>query len=48
MNTVRAWLASGVHSDDMVEGGLVEAGNSVFLGDRVVDPGAGCGEGEDH
>ena len=33
--------------DDLVEGGLVEAGDSVFFSDRVVDPGAGCGEAQD-
>jgi hypothetical protein len=34
-------------SDDLVEGGLVEAGDSVLLGDRVVNPGAGCSEAQD-
>jgi hypothetical protein len=34
-------------SDDLVEGRLVEPGDSVFLSDRIVDPGARCGEGED-
>src|SRR5512133_4382089 len=34
-------------SDDLVEGGLVKAGDAVFLSDRVVNSGAGCGEAQD-
>jgi hypothetical protein len=34
-------------SDHLVEGGLVERRDSVFFGDRVIDPGAGCGEAQD-
>jgi len=33
-------------SDDLVEGGLVQAGDSVLLGDRVINPGAGCSEAQ--
>src|SRR6478735_5768200 len=33
--------------DDLVEGWLIKAGDSVFLSNRVVDPGAGCGEAQD-
>jgi hypothetical protein len=34
-------------SDDLVEGRLVEPGDSVLLGDRIVDSGADCGEAQD-